>query len=280
MGFLSNVFGSKPEVPELKELNLSDEQMLAIANNLKAAPDAARLANLTADQIDALLRRTMPNADQIFGGVSENIASMVAGEVPKDVQDFIMRSNAARALEGGYAGMGMHGALTARDLGLSSLDLTLKGQSAAESWMGASERLYAPAMATYTNMFITPMQQAAFDVEERNTQFQRQWLKSQISAMPDPVLRGLHDTIMSLAVAYLGGQYTPDNPQANYANAGRGVGGNSDWGSSWGSGNTSFGAPITSPGMSYDVGGGGAAPAGGSGFGAPISSPGMSLGGI
>lgn len=275
MSFLNDIFGSKPKVPELKELDLSEEQRKAIENNIKAAPEAARLSEMTADQIESLMRRTMPNFGEITGKASENIEAYLRGEVPKDVQEFIMRSDAAKALTGGYGATGMHGALTARDLGLTSLDLSMKGIKAAESWLAASEQLYAPAMATFASMFVTPMQQAAFDVEERNTQFQRSWLKNQIKAMPDPVMRGIHDTIMSLAVAYLGGSYQPDNAQQNYSNAGAGMNSNTGGWGGWGGGggNSSFGQPITSPGMSYDMGGASAAPAGGSGFGQSISAP-------
>jgi hypothetical protein len=220
---LSPIFGSKPKVPALEELSLSEEQLKAIEANLAAEPEARRLSDLTADQIESLMRRTTPNFDSLTTGISGTIEDFSRGRIPKDVSELVMRSDAAKALAGGFAGTGMHAALTARDLGLTSLDLIGKGISAAQSWLQSSQSLYAPAMATYQSMFITPTQQAAFSVEERNTQFQRSWMKEQIKAMPDPVMRGLHDTIMSLAVAYLGGNYQSQNPQQNYAQAGSGV---------------------------------------------------------
>jgi len=244
---LGGVFGQKPDVPALKELNLSDEQLKAIEANLRAAPQASKLSELTADEIDRLMMRQFPNLDAVRGTVSRNLASMTKGELPDDVVDYVRRKLGAEALQGGYGGTGMHMNATARDLGLTSLELALKGQSATESWMAASERLYSPALATYVGSFLTPMQQAAFDVEERNTQFQHSWLKNQIKAMPDPILRGIHDTIMSLAVAYLGGNYTPQNPQQNYAAAGSGMGGGGDWAreANFGGG---YGTPGGSPG--------------------------------
>lgn len=247
---LGPIFGTKPSVPELEKLDLSEEQLKAIQANLAAAPEARKLADLTAEEIDTLLKRTTPNLEAIRGTATGNIESYLKGEVPKDVQEFIRRTNAATALEGGYGGTGMHGALTTRDLGLTSIDLTAKGLTAAENWMAASERLYSPAISAFTGMFVTPSQQAAFDVEERNTQFQRSWLKSQIKAMPDPVLRGIHDTIMSLAVAYLGGNYQPQNAQQQYSQAGAGVGTssyNGGWGGGW-SGQPGYGTPGYGPG--------------------------------
>ncbi len=203
MNFLKSIFGSKPSVPVLPELSLDESQRKAIAANIQAEPEAAKLSDLTADQIDALIRRTTPNAEGIFGGASRAIEDMILGKIPRDVQDFLKRSTAADALTGGFSGSGMHKNLTARDFGRTSLDLTLKGLSAAESWLQSSKALYAPAIATYTGMFVTPMQQATFDIDERNAQFQRSWMKSQIAAMPDPLARGIFDTIMSISESAL-----------------------------------------------------------------------------
>lgn len=262
LDFLSPIFGSKPKVPNLEELDLGEEQLKAIENNLAAAPEARKLADLTADEIDRLIKRTTPNFDEITGQASQNIEAYLKGEIPKDVQEFIKRSSAAKALEGGYGATGMHAALTARDLGLTSLDLTTRGLSAAESWLGMSERLYSPALSAFTGMFVTPMQQAAFDVEERNTKFQHSWLKNQIKAMPDPVLRGIHDTIMSLASAYLGGSYGGTfNSTSSAASTTPNFGGINTGGG---------GGAITSPGMSYDQPGPGAATYD---WGAPIEAP-------
>lgn len=224
---LGPVFGTKPSVPELAELNLSEEQLKAIEANLAAAPEARRLSDLTADQIDDLLKRTFPNLDAIRGLASRNIESLMEGEIPQDVLQKIRRAGASEAAEGGYLGMGMHMFKDLRNYGLVGMDVMAKGMNLAQNWMQASAALYEPAISTYRSMFITPMQQASFSVEERNAQFQRSWMKNQIKAMPDPIVRGIHDTIMSLAAAYLGGSYNPGaSQQQNYAAAGgAGLGG-------------------------------------------------------
>jgi hypothetical protein len=48
-------------------------------------------------------------------------------------------------------------------------------------------------------MFITPAQQAQFDVEERNAQFQRQWMQNQISAMPAMWAQDLKEAVETAA---------------------------------------------------------------------------------
>ena len=199
--FLSSLFGSKPSLPPLPELNLGTEQSKAAANNLAVAPAAGKIASFTSDQILNMMRSVVPNFDQITGSVSKNIASELKGELPQDVQDKIQSSVAASNLASGTAGTGLGRNLTAKDLGLVSLDLTEKGLSSAESWMASTERLLAPATAELTSMFVTPAQQAAFDVEERNAQYNRQYLQNQINAMPDPITSGLFNLGMKGAGA-------------------------------------------------------------------------------
>lgn len=227
-GFLSDLFGGKPSVPDLPKLDLGQEQLKAISANKQALPTAQSLASsatqFNEDQITRILSSVIPNFQQITGGISKNIAAEVAGQIPKDVQQQITQNSAARALTGGFSGSGMHGNLLARDLGLTSLQLTQQGLSSAESWLKTAGMLYEPGIVNVQSMFITPQQQAAFDVNERNAQFNQQWMKNQIAAMPDPVTTGLWNTGMSLLDSVLssysgssttGGQVPRSRPWAD-----------------------------------------------------------------
>ena len=201
-GFLSGIFGSKPSVPTLPSLNLPAEQQKALAANIQALPGAEQIAGqvdlFNQQQIDQMLENVIPNYKAITGQVSQNIAALTAGQIPSDVSAAVQQSAASRAVGGGFAGSEAQRNLVARDLGLTSLDLTQRGLASAESWMRTASSIYEPGMFNVSSMFITPAQQASFDVEERNAQFQRQWMQSQISAMPDPTLRGLYDTTMTI----------------------------------------------------------------------------------
>jgi hypothetical protein len=188
MGTLADLFGSRPAVPPWQGLNLGQEQQTAAANNLEIAPEASKLANLTEQQLLSMLKTAIPNWDQISGTASSNIESFLKGEIPTDVSQAVQSSAASESLFGGYGGTGMSRNLTARDLGLTSLNLTEKGLSQAESWQAASERLLAPAANVYTSMFVTPGEQAGFDVNERNLKFAHDYLQNQIAAMPNPTL--------------------------------------------------------------------------------------------
>lgn len=194
-GFLSDLYGSKPTVPTLPKLNLPSEQATATQANISNLPATEQLVGaantFTRQQIQQMLASVIPNYNEITGSATTDIASMLKGEIPTDVSNALQTSAAARALTGGFAGSGMHGDLVARDLGLTSLNLMDKGITSAESWMSMMDQMYSPGMLNVSSMFITPMQEYQTANEQNVQQFQRQWMQSQISAMPDPELTGL-----------------------------------------------------------------------------------------
>ncbi len=251
MGWLQNVFGRKPVVPELPGLTLGEEQQTAIDANLAAAPGAAALARLSQEQIRDMMRFAIPGFDASTAKASSNIFDMLQGKIPGDVSTMARTGSAGRSLMGGYASgrpgsMGSN--LEARDLGLTSFGIMTQGQSSMESWMKSMEQLFSPSMGIYSGMFITPQQQFAASTQERDLQFQRNWLTSQIAAMPGPVARGLHDTIMEVigdvAGIYGGQGQKHQSYQPNYSGGGVGGGGSFSGGGFGGGGNNQGGGNI------------------------------------
>jgi hypothetical protein len=86
------------------------------------------------------LQGTFGQMQDIWGQMRPNVTSMLAGQVPQDVQDQIRRNAAFTSMSSG-AGTGGTGAITARDLGLTSLDLTEKGQAMAGSLLTSGGNL-------------------------------------------------------------------------------------------------------------------------------------------
>jgi len=267
--FLESIFGSKPKIPQLGKVDTGKSQMDAIAGNIAAEPQAAQLADLTREQLEKMLMATMgPEWAQTKDQIGKNILSMSRGEIPEDVSAAVQRNAAGQSLMGGYAGSGMSRNLAARDLGLTSLDITQKALGSAESWLAANERMLSPATAVYTSMFIDPKFKYMADVEERNTQFQRQYLENQIKAMPDPVMNAVYQAVHQVGMAFIRG-YTgsQDNSsthiQAQPAPTGN-VGGNNynvpqwqDWSNNYGSGwSTADSGGFGGGGMEGDFGGG------------------------
>lgn len=219
-------------------MDLGTEASKAIAANQANLPAAEKLvgaANLfSQQQIEQMLTSVIPNYKQITQSISGNIASEVAGEIPQDVQNAVWSSAAAKSFGSGFAGSGAAKNLVARDLGLTSLAMTDRGLKSAESWMAEQANIYEPSMMRVGSMFVSPGQQASFDVEERNAQFQRQWLQNQIAAAPDPVTVGLWNTSWSVVDAVLSaytgsnvdlGRVNPQGQFANYGGGGGGMGG-------------------------------------------------------
>ena len=209
-------FPEKPRVPIWADITLAEEQQKAIEANQKALPGAEELASgvnsFNQQQISQMLRFAIPNYDSLTKTASGNIESLLRGEIPKDVQDRLQISDAAKALGGGYSGSGMHGNLLARDLGLTSLSLTEQGLGSAESWIRTMASLYEPGMMNVTSMFVTPQQMFQDTYQNQSTKWNVQWLRNQLKALPDPYdaaiasdVGSITDSFASALSAYVGG---------------------------------------------------------------------------
>ncbi len=206
MGFLSSIFGSTPTVPAYTN-TLSGSQTQAIAANQAALPAAETLAtgvtNFNTQQLTQLLNQTMPGFTSNSNQIQKNISSELQGQLPSDVSGDIQSSAAAQALTGGFGGSGLAGNMTAKDLGLTSLQLMSQGQSAEQSWSSLIDSMYAPGMGNIASMFISPEQQFTANQDSWNAQ----WLSAQTAAQPNPVMSGMFKTLTGTAAleAYGGG---------------------------------------------------------------------------
>lgn len=210
-------FPSKPNVPAWQNLSLSNAQTQAIAANQAALPASQGLVSgvnqFTRDQIQQMLEQAIPGFQKIAGSASSTISDLLAGKIPGDVQQAVQSASAARAVGGGYGGTGMHSNLVARDLGLTSLDLTGKGLSSAQSWLQTMNSIYSPGMMNVSSMFISPMQQFETEMQNQEAAWGVNWLQNQINALPDPAtaaiskdLGGMADTA-AMAIPYFGAFY-------------------------------------------------------------------------
>lgn len=206
--FLSSIFGSKPSVPPWMPISLGGSQQTAIKSNQAALPAAETLTAttnaFTEQQITQMLEQAIPGYDAMAAQSSKNIGSLLKGEIPTDVAVAVQNSAAARSLTGGFGGSGLAGNLTARDLGLTSLDLMGTGFSMEQSWMNLANSIYAPHMMSVASMFISPEQQFQADVLNEQMQVEQQWLQNQVDAMPDPVVSSLTRLGMSAFGTVLG----------------------------------------------------------------------------
>lgn len=108
------------------DLNIPNMAGQSINFGLANAPQINQ-ANL--GQLQQMLSQVLPYYQQNLNQMQANTTSLLGGNVPTDVQQQIQRSAAFTSLMGGTAGAGtgMTGAITARDLGLTSLQLQNQG---------------------------------------------------------------------------------------------------------------------------------------------------------
>lgn len=199
--FFPQITGKKPDVPDFVPIDIGKTQQQTIADNALAFESSSDLASdinsFNSEELTKYLRQAIPGYDQLVSGVSSNIGSMVKGEIPQDVQSRIERNAAYRSLAGGFAGSGMARNLEARDLGLTSLQLSQEGNNSAMRWLEAGRRLLSPQLYDATNMFLTPTQRYEMESMERDARFNQEWTKAQIDAAPDPRYTAMQDAFNS-----------------------------------------------------------------------------------
>ncbi len=225
---IGNIFGSKPKVAKKKKVSPTEEAGKAIAGNIENLPELTKLGNLySASELEQLNKIIPGFSDTLTAGGAAtktllgNAQTYLEGEIPQDVQDAVQRSSAYQALQGGYAGSPMAGALTARDLGLTSLDLQKtganmlgQGLNSAQGWDSLSRR----NMLDPGSMMIGAGQQLQNAQVEAFAEQQQRQNQYNINAQPDPLAKGIFDSTMQtigmvLSIYGGGGGYKPQQAQ-------------------------------------------------------------------
>lgn len=189
-GILGGLFGAKKvKVPELKPIDFAGEQRQAIQQNIASLEPATELATKTtaAEQsiLEQQLRRAIPGYDQLIAQAGKNIGSRLRGEVDQDVQSQLQRSAAGRALGGGYgAESGMGRALSARDFGLTSMQIQNQGLAQAQNFIQQQRTMGMAQPFSVSSMFITPNQRIGFMQQQQQAQYARDMAAAQVAAQP------------------------------------------------------------------------------------------------
>lgn len=175
--------GKKPKIPKYQPINVSNVQAEAIQGNIRSFKDAAALATQTnefnQEALTSLINKSFPGAKD---KIEQNISAQLRGELPQDVVNQIRRSSAQRAVAGGFSGSGFSNNLTARDLGLNSLQLTQQGINSAQRWL---EQSTAP-LFDVSSMFVRPEFAVGAALNQQGMAYQQDNLRAQAKAMPDP----------------------------------------------------------------------------------------------
>lgn len=288
--FLDSIFGAKPQVAPFQPTDPLAELHQLLSGEIKDWPQIEELSSLYQTYMMGALNEAVPGFSDILkqGGADtqallDQAAPLIQGEIPPDVAQSVMRSAAFQSLGSGTLGGPMGSALTARDLGLTSLDLMNQGANllgqggnAAQRWAQIASGTILPPSA---NLY-SPEWFSTFMAQQRAAAQATQQFKYNVAASPDPALQALNQWIEQVGGTAIGA----------YTGGGMGGGGGrggsymtgynanqygGDWLNNVGQGGASPGVSAGfQPGTIADTGGYGAyASAFGGGGGAPGASP-------
>ena len=184
--------GKKPKVPELKPIDFAKEQQQAIQQNIASLESATDLAKRTTaaeqSQLETQLRRAIPGYDQLVSQAGQNIATSLRGEISPEVSAQVQRSTAGRALSGGFgAGSGFGRALTARDLGLTGMQIQNQGLAQAQNFIQQQRAFGMVQPFSVSSMFITPAQRIGAIQQQQSAMYGRDLTAAQVAAAPSPM---------------------------------------------------------------------------------------------
>lgn len=184
--------GKKPKVPELKPIDFAKEQQQAIQQNIASLEPATELARKTTaaeqSQLETQLRRAIPGYDQLVSQAGQNIAASLRGEISPEVSAQVQRSTAGRALAGGFGGgSGFGRALTARDLGLTGMQIQNQGLAQAQNFIQQQRAFGMVQPFSVSSMFITPAQRIGAIQEQQSRMYGRDLTAAQVAAAPSPM---------------------------------------------------------------------------------------------
>ena len=212
--------GGKPSVPGFTPIDFAKEQSDAIKQNIASLKPASELAQKTtaADQgvLEEQLRRAIPGYDKLIAQAGSNIGASLRGEISPEVSAQVQRSTAGRALSGGFGGAsGMGRSLTARDLGLTGMQIQNQGLQQAQSFI-QQQRAYGMVQPFSTSsMFITPAQRVGVLQQQQQAQYGRDLQAAQVAAMPDPTMAAIGSGISTAGGLY-GGALMQKSLYGNY----------------------------------------------------------------
>jgi hypothetical protein len=213
---LANIAEGKPKIPKLAPIDAQTEQTKAIAGNAASLPalmeQGGKINEFTANEINRMAEILSPGYGALRDRVMGAFNDQISGNIPRDVSLQVQRNSAVKSLYGGFSGTGMAKNLTARDLGLTSMDITQKGLDSAQRWMLAV-RSGTPQFDV-TSMFVSPALQIQTSFAEREAQFQRNYISNlndwehSIGHAIGEDIRATGQFFTSILSSYMGGGMT------------------------------------------------------------------------
>lgn len=132
------------DIANMPGVNIGSAYNDALGADMLALPQAQDLTGrentFNNAQQQAALEAAIPGYKDIQGARSANTLALLHGDIPDDVLGQIQRGDTAKALSGGFGNSQAGRNLTARDLGLTSLQLQQQGFNNAGSLVSGTPR--------------------------------------------------------------------------------------------------------------------------------------------
>lgn len=227
---LSDLTGTKPEVPKLTLPDISKTQIDTAEGNLAVLPLAQKLGSgVNAFNLAELAKALEFWSPGSLQKVQGTLAAQLSGELEVgDTQSIIRSATAAGYGKGfnfGAGGIGRN--LVMRDLGIGVQQQKQRGFQNLLAFNQAS-----PQPFNVTSMFFTPQQRLAASTYQAEQMFNRDWLEAQVNAAPSPLGQFIQNVVYAVAGtagSYFGvangGGAKSNAASAGGAGAGSGTGG-------------------------------------------------------
>lgn len=212
--FLDSIFGAKPQVAPFEPTDPLQELNTLLSGEVQDWGQITNLSNLYETYMLGAMNKAIPGFSDILaqGGVDaqttlKEAEPLLKGEIPPDVASQVLRSAAFQSLGAGTLGGPMGAALSARDLGLTSLNLMsqgtnmeLAGANAAQRWAQMASGLILPPSA---NLY-SPEWFSTFMAQQRAAKQATQQYKYNVAAAPDPALQALNQWVEQVGGTAIG----------------------------------------------------------------------------
>jgi len=186
---LGGLLQKRPKVPTFQGINAQDEQNKAVLGNSAILPEIISQTNdINAAQFASVDKMLAQASGGVYARLRDkalaNTESLLNGG---DVTD-VLRGTAAANLYRGVAGTGFGLSTSIKNSATQAQANRLTGFDSLQRWLAGVDQTYQPVSvgAMFARNSLTPQDQIGFAVEERNAQFQRDWVNNQLKAQYAP----------------------------------------------------------------------------------------------
>jgi hypothetical protein len=255
------IHGRKPEIADFRPTDPIEELKKLLAGETGAFPEITGLSDLYQKYMLGALDQAVPGFTGLLktGGADtqtllDKAGQFLTGELPPDVMSQVFRQSAFQNLGSGLIGSPGGSANQARQLGLTSLDLTKQGAGLLETGTNAAQRWAQIASGTILNpaqQLYSPDWFANFMATQNQLKQATQQLRYNTEAAPDPAWADRAKLFASITGSFAGAQGAGNSMNTYSSTFGGGGGqfGGAGAGAGWGgkntvgSGQVNFGQP-------------------------------------